>query len=191
MLKQNEHIIIWKRESVDTTTIETLRLIKVYNDYSIKSIVNGTLAGKPLLIEYRISIDKTWNVKTVEIESKLNDSLKISLKTDSIGKWFNNDNQEIKELNGCIDIDIAITPFTNTLPIRRLGSILKERTKINVLYFDIASWSFKKVEQYYTMLDSNLYKYEGAFRNFTANLPTDNYGFVTSYPNLFKRIYPN
>lgn len=63
-------------------------------------------------------------------------------------------------------MDIPITPFTNTLPIKRLGNPLGQKTKITVPYFYIKNWSFKKVGQYYTKLTDNLYKYEGVFRNF-------------------------
>jgi len=187
---EKEKIIIWKRDDDESSTSETLQFKKYGKDFIARSIVNGLLESQPILIEYQVIINRNWIVKEVEIKSLLGESNKITLKSDSNGKWYDMDNQEISELDGCIDIDISITPFTNTLPIKRLGSSLEQKTKITVLYFDVRNWGFKKVEQYYTKLTDNLYKYEGVFRDFVADLPIDNSGFVTTYPELFKRLYP-
>ena len=181
--------VIWQREEGETNTLETLQFKKYGNDFIAKSLVNGIIKSRPILIEYHLIISGNWLIKEVEIKSLLAHK-NITLKSGSNGKWYDVDNQEIPELDGCLDIDIAITPFTNTLPIKRLGNSLKQRTKITVLYFDIDNWCFKKVEQNYTKLTDNLYKYEGVFRNFVADLPIDDYGFVTTYPGLFKRVYP-
>ncbi len=186
---EEQKIVIWQREEGATNTLESLQFKKHGNDFIAKSLVNGIIKGRPILIEYHLIISGNWLIKEVEIRSLLAHK-NITLKSGSNGKWYDVDNQEISELDSCLDIDIAITPFTNTLPIKRLGNSLKQRTKITVLYFDIDNWRFKKVEQYYTKLSDNLYKYEGVFRNFVADLPIDDYGFVTTYPGLFKRVYP-
>ncbi len=36
--------------------------------------------------------------------------------------------------------------------------------------------------------DGGVYRYEGLFRNFTADLPVDRDGVVLSYPSLFRRV---
>lgn len=185
-----DELICWKRENDRTYTIETLRISKTGSGYFVKSIVNGILVNKPILLEYQILIDESWRVTSVRIESMFNKTENLVFKSTSEGKWHDSANRERAELNGCIDIDLSITPFTNTLPIRRLESVLDKRTKISVLYFDLSNWTFKKVEQFYTRIDSNLYKYEGVFRDFVADLPIDNSGFVTTYPGLFERLYP-
>ncbi|WP_340066659.1 putative glycolipid-binding domain-containing protein [Ascidiimonas aurantiaca] len=186
---EKEKIIIWRRDD-ESSTSETLQFKKYGKGFIVKSTVNGILESQPILMEYQIIINRDWVVKEVEIKSLLGELNKITLKSDLNGKWYDVENQEISELNGCIDIDISITPFTNTLPIKRLGNSLEQRTKITVLYFDIKNWEYKKVKQYYTKLTDNLYKYEGVFRNFVADIPIDNSGFVTTYPKLFKRLYP-
>ena len=186
---KKEQIVICGSDDA-SSTIETLRFKKFGKDYVALSVVNGILAGQPILIEYQIRIDSNWAVKEVEIKSGLGERDKIALKSDTKGFWYDADDQELTALKGCIDIDISITPFTNTLPIKRLGKILEQRTNISVLYFDIPNWEFKKVEQYYTKRTDNLYRYEGVFRNFMADLPIDGFGFITTYPTLFKRMYP-
>jgi hypothetical protein len=183
-------ILVWERNYEDTQTIEVLRFNSKKNLFNIESIVNGILNGQPTSIEYFIKIDKNWKVKEVRIKTLIREDNPIVLKSGIDKRWYDEMNNEIPELKGCIDIDISLTPFTNTLPIKRLGDSLLKRTKLNVLYLNLADWKFEKVEQYYTKLSNNLYKYEGVFRGFTAELPVDNFGFVTTYPNLFERVYP-
>ncbi len=183
--------LVWKRDYENTHTIEVLQCKNENNWFDVKSIVSGILNGKPVVIEYFVRIDENWKVKTVKIHSLITKDKSIVFKSGSGERWYDETNNEIPELRGCIDIDISLTPFTNTLPIKRLGDSLVNRTRINVLYLNLTDWKFEKVEQYYTKVSNNLYRYEGVFRNFVAELPIDNFGFVTSYPTLFERVYPS
>jgi hypothetical protein len=45
----------------------------------------------------------------------------VDLLSDGQGNWTTSDGQAVSELRGCIDVDISVSAFTNTLPIRRLG----------------------------------------------------------------------
>ena len=44
----------------------------------------------------------------------------LRLTVDDERRWFA-DGQELEALRGCVDVDLDISPATNTLPIRRLG----------------------------------------------------------------------
>ena len=43
-------------------------------------------------------------------------------------------------------------------------------------------------DQRYTRLGDRLWRYEGLFRDFVANLPVDDMGLVLDYPQLFRRV---
>ncbi|RAU82295.1 putative glycolipid-binding domain-containing protein [Pontibacter arcticus] len=186
---QQEKILIWKRDDESTQTIEVLKFNNTKAGFQIKSLVSGILNNRPILIEYHIIIDQKWKVKEISLISLLTKD-KLVLKSGLNERWYDEKNNEIAELKGCIDIDISLSPITNTLPIKRLGDSLIKRTKITVLYINLTNWKHEKVEQYYTKISNNLYKYEGVFRNFEADLPVDNFGFVMTYPTLFKRVFP-
>jgi hypothetical protein len=95
----------------------------------------------------------------------------------------------LSAIEGCIDIDIAATPFTNTLPIRRLQLAEGERRPISVAYIATPDLQVTRVEQAYACIGLNReYRYEGIFRNFTANLQVDADGLVIDYPTLFTRL---
>jgi hypothetical protein len=96
-------------------------------------------------------------------------------------------------LEGCVDVDISATPFTNTLPIRRLGLAPGESADVSVAYVDIDEMRAWTEEQRYTRLEQNsgdrLYKYESLDGGFTADLPVDADGLVLDYPGLFRRVF--
>jgi hypothetical protein len=58
-------------------------------------------------------------VRELEIKDTATDQQQV-LSADGKGRWFDAKGTHLAELDGCIDIDISATPFTNTLPIRRL-----------------------------------------------------------------------
>ena len=96
----------------------------------------------------------------------------------------------LPEFDGCIDIDLAGTPFTNTLPIRRLGLTPESGTvPLDMLYVPFDSFRPLRDQQRYTCIEEGRrYRYEAADRTFTAELPVDEDGLVTDYPTLFRRL---
>jgi len=58
-----------------------------------------------------------------------------------------------------------------------------------VAYISTPDLQVTRVEQAYSCVELNReYRYEGIFRNFTANLSVDEDGFVIDYPTLFTRL---
>ena len=112
------------------------------------------------------------------------------LTSDGRGNWRDGDGADQPLLAGCIDVDIAATPFTNTLPVRRLGSALRRRTAIAVVYVPVPSLAPQRREQAYTLLPNGRCLYEGPIGEFQAELELDADGLVLRYPSLFTRLGP-
>lgn len=114
----------------------------------------------------------------------------LRLLSDGEGRWRDEDGRPLPRFDGCIDIDLAGTPFTNTLPIRRLGLARQSGTaRLTMLYvpFD----TFEPVidgQRYTCLVEDRLYRYEAEDRSFAADLPVDEDGLVTDYPSLFERL---
>ena len=110
----------------------------------------------------------------------------ISYHSDGKGNWTKNGNP-VKEFEGCIDIDIPLTPFTNTLPINRIKLAVNKNQRIKVLFLDILNHQIKSVQQHYTRLSQAEYKYENVPNDFEATIIVDELGLVVDYPELFVR----
>jgi uncharacterized protein len=90
--------------------------------------------------------------------------------------------------DGCMDIDILPSPFTNTLPIRRLDFQANPKHEISVLYIDLIEQKVSLQKQIYTKLSETDYLFENMPNDFEADITVDEQGFVLGYPGLFRRI---
>lgn len=119
----------------------------------------------------------------------------LHVEADGAGNWRDRiGNRALPALKGCLDVDIGITPATNTLPIKRLKLKAQERKEITVAYIPLpdqidGDFLPQRAEQRYTYLTPDRrYRYEGLFRAFTAELEIDEAGLVRDYPDTFRRV---
>jgi hypothetical protein len=115
------------------------------------------------------------------------------LLADGEGHWKRASGEPLPELDGCIDVDISATPFTNTLPIRRLGLKPGESEELTVVYVRVPELLIGPERQCYGCLeaqaDGGLYRFEALPSGFIADLPVDAGGLMLDYPGLFRRVW--
>jgi hypothetical protein len=153
-----------------------------------ESVLIGERGGAAYGVRYRIDCDAGWRVTSFVVETT--DGRRLHLLSDGGGHWRTAKGVALPHFDGCIDIDLAGTPFTNTLPIRRLSLTRASGTaKLKMLYVPFDSFEPTVDGQHYTCLeDGKLYRYEAEDRSFTADLPVDEDGLVIDYPTLFQRL---
>ncbi len=150
-------------------------------------VVVGERGGTRYGIHYRIVCDDRWAVRAFEIEST--DGRALALAGDGKGHWRNRAGKELPEFDGCVDIDLAGTPVTNTLPIRRERWQVGETRHFSMLYVPFDTLEPLVDNQIYTCLAvARRFRYQAADRRFEAELPLDDDGFVQDYPPLFRRV---
>ncbi len=144
--------------------------------------------GRPFGVHYRIDLDTAWRVRSFRVEET--DGRGVAMTSNGEGERRSHSGKTLPALDGCIDIDLAGTPFTNTLPIRRLGFAPEAGTvRLKMVYVPFDTFSPFSDGQNYTCLDpARRYLYQAADRTFQAELPVDADGFVTDYPTLFARL---
>ena len=153
----------------------------------ITSTIIGYYEEKIYRVEYKITTNQNWETVLFQINSRhSNQTQLIRFESDGKGNWKNN-GEKAEQFNGCIDVDIPLTPFTNTLPIRRLRLSQHQAQEINVIYCDLLEQQIKPVRQRYTRLSNTEYHYENVPNDFEATIRVDESGFVIDYPSLFKR----
>jgi len=144
----------------------------------------------PFRLTYRLTWDKGWRLHHAEL-SVATEHFKrsLSLHTDDKGHWRKGDGQQLHELDGCVDVDIWPTPFTNSFPIRREAMAVGERRQFNVAWIFAPELTVHRQSQAYTRLGDRLYLFENLDGSgFTAKLPVDEDSIVLDYPDLFRRV---
>jgi hypothetical protein len=82
----------------------------------------------PFRLTYRLTWDESWRLRDAELVVATEGSTGwLNLQTDGRGHWRHGDGRVIDELDGCVDVGIWPTPFTNTFPIRRDPMAVGER----------------------------------------------------------------
>ena len=144
----------------------------------------------PFRLTYRLTWDGLWRVREAALvvtTEGFNRSL--LLKTDGQGHWRHADGPAIAELDGCIDVDIWPTPFTNSFPIWREPMAVGERREFRMAWIFAPDLTVHPQPQAYTRLAERLYVFENLDGSgFRAELPVDEGGIVVDYPNLFRRV---
>jgi hypothetical protein len=110
--------------------------------------------------------------------------------SDGRGRWTDRAGAELRGLAGCVDVDIALTPFTNTRPIRRLPWEPGRARELSMLYLAVPEMTVQPARQRYTCLersaDGALFRYESD--GFPRDLRVDPDGLVVDYPDFWRRI---
>lgn len=156
--------------------------------------LSGAVAG------IRDSVEGGFYVVTADARSRTREVLvwttggaRLHLHTDGIGHWHDlRDGSALPALAGTIDIDLGMTPATNTLPILRLGLGIGQSAQIQAAYVPLpgafAQLQPRRMVQRYTRLADDLYLYESLGSAFSARLRIDDDGLVRNYPGLYRRL---
>lgn len=164
---------------------EYLTLREAEGAVTADSVVIGLFDKRPSRVEYQVELDAAWQVRRLSITD--GDGA-LSLRRAPDGTWWDGAGAELEDLAGCTEIDIAVTPFTNTLPIRRLGLADGESAEIEVVYVQAPDLKVRRVRQRYTNLGGGLYRYESLASGFTAVIEVGADGLVREYPGLFRQV---
>lgn len=180
-----ERQILWS--PVATPGLEHLHLTIAPAAIRVDSVVIALGEGGPFRLRYTLRCDGGWRVREVRA-ALLDDPVPpIVLRADGAGNWTTGHGQPLPELAGCVDVDITATPFTNTLPIRRLDWPIGAPRDLDMAYIWVPEMRVARDPQRYTRLGARLFRFESRDSDFTADLPIDADGLVVDYPGLFRR----
>ncbi len=170
----------WQSWSDDTT--EELVLTESHETISIESTITSKSNDGFRQIKYRIVCDANLHTRLLEI--KTTDTNKsLVLNSDGLGNW-SGDSQISAQIAGAIEIDITATPFTNTLPIRRLKLAVNQSQDILVTYITTPELTVTLDKQRYTRISANRYRFEQLTTDFVCEIDVDNDGFSDFVPRI-------
>ena len=188
----NEHTILWA--PWDGPGLEHLRLMQSDELILADGLIIGVAeqGGRPFRVRYIIHCDARWHVRELRIDMLDAANRRLDLMSDGAGQWADSAGEPLPGLVGCFDVDISATPFTNTLPIRRLALQPGAAADVNVVYIALPELTVAPGMQRYTCLASDAagarYRFESRAHDFTAELPVDMHGLVEDYAGLFRRV---
>lgn len=138
------------------------------------------------MVTYGIETDSRWRTKSVIVEQILNGRRRV-LDIEVKGQRWYKEGKELVALKGCADIDLAASPVTNTLPIRRSRLKVGASTELKAAWLNFPNLTVVPVQQSYKRLGRNRYRYRSA-SGFTAVLQVDDFGLVKRYGNFWSAV---
>lgn len=151
--------------------------------WSIRGTAIAIYDDQPAAVTYEIGCDTAWVTRDVLVTIERGTSTTSVALSAINGRWTV-DGRAREDLAGCTDIDLGITPFTNTLPIKRLNLAIGESAPASAAWVRFPTLGVERLDQTYTRLSEDVYRYESS-SGFTAELTVDDFGIVHQYGDLW------
>lgn len=131
-------------------------------------------------MNYGIETDAGWRTRRAQLElNEPGGPSGIELVATGDGGW-EQDGTPLALDFGCDDIDLAISPSTNTLAIRRLNLEVGQSAAARVLWIQVPSFKSRPVEQLYERVGATSYRFKGRYGSYLIEV--DGNGMVLNYP---------
>lgn len=178
--------LLWHFTQV--SSLEHFSLVEADDHYLLKGTVVCLLEEKPACINYTIRCTSNWETRSVKVHQQWNNTEKhLSLEVDEAQNWTLND-EPLDFASGFIDIDLGVTPATNTLPIRRFALMMEEGKDTTAVWLRFPALSVEPLSQRYTRIGEHEYTYESFKSGFRADLHFDDDGVVIRYGDFWQRV---
>lgn len=181
--------IVW--EWLDRPGLEHLSFEAGAAAVQARGLVMVQLGPDPLRIAYEVDLAGDWVFRRARLTVDRDGASKpLEIERAMDGRWTV-DGWGRPDLAACLDIDIQATPFTNTLPIRRLSFEPDQSRIIQVAYIRMPELTVEPAMQDYRRLDPaeppRRFRYRNVASGFTADLTVDEAGLVLDYPGIWRR----
>jgi hypothetical protein len=181
-------VLFWRR--TDIVGLERLVLKTSPDGVTAESTVLSAEAGG-LRLDHHWRLDPAWRAIAVTVE-RWNADGHGRLRLERAGRGWRVDGAVRPDLDGTEEPDLSVTPFCNTLPIRRLANEAAPSLTLDTAYIDGPALTVTRSRQRYDRLAADRFRYVdlGVAEGFVADLVVDREGLVLRYQHLFERIAP-
>jgi hypothetical protein len=139
----------------------------------------------PCRLDYGIRCTEKWVTESARVFGWVGRRrIDLELAASEDRRWWLNE-VERPSVRGCVDLDLNFSPSTNTLPIRRLALEVGARQTVRAAWLRFPSFELEPLEQTYSRLAEDRYRYESGGGRFTAELLVGSDGLVRDYPGIW------
>ena len=178
--------VLWKK--TDNTSFEYSTLHPVRGGFALEGTVILVLEDLPAKVTYRVDCDSHWQTRHVEAsQEQAGEITKVVLAVDENQRWQKN-HLPLPLADGLFDVDLEISPITNSLPVRRLNLKVGESAQSTAVWLRFPNLTLERLKQQYTHISDRRYRYEAPELAFEAQLEVDEDGLIVKYGDLWMRI---
>jgi uncharacterized protein len=176
--------VLW--QDVETGALDRCRLEAGPSGLRLSGTVLTAEFGTPLDVRYLVEADRDGLTRRVELELDGGATRRVLL-ADGAGHWAWEGGPELAEVAGSLDVDLTVTPATNTLPIRRLADLEGGRAAdLHMAWVQFPGLEVLPSAQRYERLAADRWRFSTG--EFQADLLVDPDGLVLDYGGLFRSL---
>jgi uncharacterized protein len=176
--------VLW--QGVETGALDRCRLAAGPRGLRLSGTVLTAEFGTPLEVGYLVEAGPDGLTRRVELALD-GGAVRRVLVADGDGHWRWEGGPELAEVARALDVDLTVTPATNTLPIRRLaGLAVGEAADLRMAWVQFPELSVIPSAQRYQRLAADRWRFSTG--DFAAELRVDPDGLVLDYRGLFRAL---
>ncbi len=181
-------VLFWRRTDVEG--LERLELVVGPDGVTATGTVL-CLGDGGFRLEHRWQLDPDWRARAVTVERR-DARGRGDLHLERDGAGWRVDGAVRPDLDGAEEPDLSVTPFCNTLPIRRTPAAAGASLTLDTAFIDGPALTVARSRQRYDRRGPGRLRFVdlGLARGFEAELVVDDAGLVLRYEHLFERVAP-
>lgn len=176
--------ILWRR--LDTPGHDACRLEGSDAGWTLDGTAVFREDGVPARLTYRVACDLAWRTREGQVHGWLGEqSVEFHIARTAGGVWTLN-GAVVSGLGDCVDLDLAFTPATNLLPLRRLALAEGQAADAPAAWLNVSAGTLEVLPQRYERRAEAAYWYEAPSGDYAALLEVTPTGFIRRYPGLWE-----
>lgn len=177
--------VAWRRLGSPGHDAATLHAVD--NGWRLEGAAAFLESNLPCHLRYSIELDSRWHTRSAVVQGWFGTTpINLHAIADAAHQWVLN-GAPVRDVGGAIDIDLAFTPATNLLPIRRLDLPVGASASVLAAWLTFPELELRPLDQIYRRSADGEYDYSSSGGTFRATLSVSPAGFVTNYPGLWSQ----
>ncbi len=182
--KGESHQVVWT--SSKPPGVEHCVVTRRPNGWAVEGSVVRRFELGVGAVSYRIDLDGGWGTRRAVVEQVLKGKRSV-LELESESSGWHSGGRRLEGLGGCVDVDLEVSPATNTLPIRRVPLALGKRVELTATWVRFPSLKVQPLAQSYERVGKRRYRYRSA-SGFTSEIEVDSFGLVKRYGDYWYAV---
>jgi uncharacterized protein len=180
--------ILWRR--LDVAGHESATLVATGDGPRLSGAAVFAEDGVPSHACYEVRCDPGWKTRAARVVGwHGTHPIDLTIEADGAGSWWVNGASQ-PAVRGTLDLDLAITPSTNTLSLRRLRIPVGGREEVAAAWLDWPKPQLQRLVQRYHRLDQHRFEYEADLASglFRGTIEVGAAALVTRYGSLWDMV---
>ena len=176
----------WRK--LDHPGHDSCRLFELRSGWRLAGAAVFWERGRACHFGYEVLVDSRWRTRRARVAGYLgNERIDVRIDAAGRGRWRVG-GALCDELAGCADVDLAFTPATNMIAVRRLALKVGQAAEAPAAWLEFPKMRVVRLPQTYRRIGATEYAYEAPTLDFRAVLEVSRTGAVVHYPGLFERV---